>query len=100
MARPVREHEAGRHGFGICYLYSSVALQQFGLTRRRQMRAKGQAIAVLAALLCGACSSSPKATGNVVAPTVTNSSEAAKVSDEARARAIVLADTDFPSGWQ
>ncbi len=65
-----------------------------------RMQAKGAAIAAFAVLLCGACSSSPKTTSSVVAPLVTNSSEAAKVSDEARARAIVLADADFPSGWQ
>jgi len=65
-----------------------------------EVRVKGAAIAAFVVLLCGACSSSPKTTGNVVAPTITNSSEVAKVSDESRARAIVLADADFPSGWQ
>jgi len=63
--------------------------------------AKGAAIAALLVVLATACSgsSTPNATKSTVGQFV-SPSPTPKPSEDDRARAIVLSDADFPTGWQ
>ena len=65
-----------------------------------QRNTKGPAIAALLIVFATACSSSTPNVAKTTAAPVLSPSATPTPSEEDRARAIVLTDTDFPSGWQ